>query len=78
MNRDEFRAAVLRNPVVDALLDDLLELAVPDAWVVSGCLVQTVWNQRTCRPVAYGINDEVEQAGDEAPFDWRARSYSPR
>jgi hypothetical protein len=30
------------------------------------------------RGVAYGINDEVERAGDEAPFDWRARSYSPR
>jgi len=30
------------------------------------------------RGVAYGINDEVERAGDEAPFDWRARRYSPR
>lgn len=30
------------------------------------------------RGVAYGINDEVERAGDEAPFDWRGRSYSPR
>lgn len=30
------------------------------------------------RGVAYGINDEVERAGDEAPFDWRARSYAPR
>jgi hypothetical protein len=30
------------------------------------------------RGVAYGINDEVEREGDEVPFDWRARSYSPR
>jgi len=30
------------------------------------------------RGVAYGINAEVERAGDEAPFDWRARRYSPR
>jgi uncharacterized protein DUF4153 len=30
------------------------------------------------RGVAYGINDEVERAGDEGPFDWRARRYAPR
>jgi len=30
------------------------------------------------RGVAYGLNAEVERAGDEAPFDWRTRSYSPR
>jgi hypothetical protein len=30
------------------------------------------------RGVAYGINDEVERAGDERPFDWRVRRYAPR
>jgi hypothetical protein len=30
------------------------------------------------RGIAYGINDEVEREGDEVPFDWRARRYSPR
>ncbi len=30
------------------------------------------------RGVAYGINDEVERAGDEGPFDWRGRRYAPR
>ena len=30
------------------------------------------------RGIAYGINDEDEREGDDAPFDWRARSYSPR
>jgi hypothetical protein len=30
------------------------------------------------RGVAYGINDEVERAGDEGPFDWRTRRYEPR
>lgn len=28
--------------------------------------------------VAYGINAEVEREGDDAPFDWHARSYAPR
>ena len=30
------------------------------------------------RGVAYGINDEVERAGDEGPFEWRTRRYAPR
>jgi uncharacterized protein len=57
MRSEDFQAAVLRNPVHDALLDDLIELALTDAWIVAGCLVQTVWNLRTGRPVDYGIND---------------------
>jgi hypothetical protein len=57
MRSEEFHAAVLRNPIHDALLDELTKLGLPDAWIVSGCLVQTVWNLRTERAVDYGIND---------------------
>lgn len=57
MDRDEFLAAALENPVNEAIARELLELALPDAWLVSGCLVQTVWNVLTGRAVGYGIND---------------------
>jgi hypothetical protein len=57
MNTDAFLAAALRNPVNDAIADELLRLALPDAWIVSGCLVQTVWNVLTGRVVDFGIND---------------------
>ncbi len=30
---------------------------MPDAWLVAGCLTQSVWNAQTGRPIAYGIND---------------------
>jgi hypothetical protein len=30
------------------------------------------------RGVAYGINEEVEREGDDAPYDWRVRRYAPR
>ena len=30
------------------------------------------------RGVAYGINDEMEREGDEAPFDWNTRRYPAR
>jgi hypothetical protein len=44
-------------PGNQAIADDLLQLALPDAWIVSGCLVQTVWNLLTARAVDYGIDD---------------------
>jgi len=57
MTEDEFVTATLRNPVNAAIMDVLRRTALPDAWIVAGCLTQTVWNVRTGRPVDYGIND---------------------
>src|SRR5882672_4176576 len=57
MDKDEFLAAALRNPVNETISDKLYRLALPDAWIVSGCLVQTVWNVQTMRAVDYGIAD---------------------
>ena len=57
MNRDEFLAAALRNPANEIIADELFRLALPDAWIVSGCLVQTVWNVLTKRAIDYGISD---------------------
>src|SRR5436305_682430 len=57
MTADDFCDLVLRNPANDALLDELIRLELPDAWVVAGCLVQTIWNLKTGRPIGHGIND---------------------
>jgi hypothetical protein len=57
MRSDDFLTAVFRNPVHDALLDDLTKLGLPDAWIVAGCLCQTAWNVQSGRPIDYGIND---------------------
>jgi hypothetical protein len=57
MDKNQFLAAVLKNPVNDIITRELFELALPDAWLVSGCLLQTVWNVLTGRPAGYGIND---------------------
>jgi uncharacterized protein len=57
MHKDEFLTAALRNPFNGTIADQLFRLALPDAWLVSGCLVQTVWNVLTRRAVDYGIND---------------------
>ncbi len=57
MDRDRFLALALQNPVNVAIIDELQQLKLPDAWLVSGCLVQTVWNALTDRAIDHGIAD---------------------
>ncbi|MEA2915902.1 MAG: uncharacterized protein QOJ15_7983 [Bradyrhizobium sp.] len=57
MNKDDFLAAALRNPVNEKIAGALFQLDLPDAWIVSGCLVQTVWNGLMGRAADYGIAD---------------------
>jgi uncharacterized protein len=57
MNTSEFLSLALRNPINAAIADELFRLALPDAWIVSGCLVQSAWNAQTARAIDYGIND---------------------
>ena len=57
VDTDEFLSLALRNPIHAAIADELFRLALPDTWIVSGCLVQTVWNVLTNRQIDYGIKD---------------------
>jgi hypothetical protein len=57
LNGSGFLATIFRNPVNETIADELSRLALPDAWIVSGCLVQTAWNVLTTRAVDYGISD---------------------
>ncbi|MGC1531290.1 MAG: nucleotidyltransferase family protein, partial [Bradyrhizobium sp.] len=57
MDQNTFLAAALRNPANQVIAEELFRLALPDAWLVSGCLVQSAWNVLTGRPCDYGIND---------------------
>jgi len=57
MDKDSFVTTVLRNPVNERIARALHKLAAPDAWIVSGYLVQTVWNVMGGRAIDYGISD---------------------
>jgi hypothetical protein len=45
-----FVGDALQNPVNRAILERLPALGLPDAWLVAGCLFQTVWNVQAGRP----------------------------
>ena len=52
-----FRADILRNRHNRAILDRWAELALPDGWLVAGCLFQTIWNLQAGRAPESGIQD---------------------
>lgn len=52
-----FVAELLRNPNNAAILAALPALQLPDAWLVAGCLFQTVWNLRDGREPTEDIKD---------------------
>lgn len=45
------------NPTLTTLLTRFPALNLPHAWLVAGCLFQTIWNLQAGRPAAAGIKD---------------------
>ncbi len=52
-----FRADLLHNRHNRAILERWADLALPDGWLVAGCLFQTVWNLQAGRAPESGIKD---------------------
>ena len=54
---DQIITHAMANPVNARVLKTLEQLNIPDAWLVSGCVFQSVWNALTGRAHEYGILD---------------------
>ena len=57
MNEARFIELALANEANRTILERLPDLDLPDAWLVSGSLFQSVWNALTDRAPDYGIKD---------------------
>lgn len=57
MTESEFLEMVRSNTTNAAILDRLPALNLPDVWLVSGCLFQTVWNEMCGHEPDRGIKD---------------------
>jgi len=66
-------AQILRSvPHVMSILRTIRELGLPDGWLVSGGLYQTVWNVLTERPLLHGIKDFDIIYFDGSDFSYEA------
>ena len=57
VTHDQFIQDALRNGSNRGILERLPSLQLPDAWLVAGCLFQSVWNVHCGRAPAAGIKD---------------------
>lgn len=55
--RQALEDIVRSQPVLMAVLTGLRDMALPDAWLVSGAVYNVVWNHLTGRPALTGIKD---------------------
>ena len=72
MDEPEFIERVLSNPVNREILHLLPDTGLPDAWLTSGALFQTVWNSLTGRVPTYVIKDYDIFYFDGADLSWDA------
>lgn len=63
---------VRADPDLTALLHLLRRAELPDGWLVSGAIYQTVWNRLTGRPPRTGIKDYDVVYHDAADLSWEA------
>jgi hypothetical protein len=70
--RDRFIEAVLQNDTNRAILQRGPSLGVPDCWLVSGAVFQTVWNVIDGRDPTAGITDYDLFYFDASDLSWEA------
>ena len=68
----QFRANILQNPYNAAILQRLASLAAPQAYLVAGCLFQSIWNLQSARPVTENILDYDVFYFDANDLSWQA------
>lgn len=69
---ERFIELACRNPINGELLRRIGAADLPDAWLVAGCLFQTVWNVVASHEPAYGIADYDVFYFDASDLSWEA------
>jgi uncharacterized protein len=72
VDTQRFLADAMRNRTNRAIVERLPTLGVPDAYLVAGCLFQTVWNLREGRELTAGIDDYDVFYFDDADLSYEA------
>jgi hypothetical protein len=70
----KFLDLVFQNPANGILLERLRQMDLRDAWVIAGCLFQTVWNVTTGRPPAENIRDYDVFYFNDDDLSWEAEN----
>jgi uncharacterized protein len=76
--REHLVSILLADPLVGEALRGANRLDLPDWWIVSGALYNTVWNHLTRKPSGYGIKDVDLFYFDGSDLSWEAEDVAIR
>jgi hypothetical protein len=54
---NDLEIALRRNQWLGEILERFEEVALQDAWLVAGCIAQTIWNLGCGQPAEFGLKD---------------------
>jgi hypothetical protein len=54
---DDLEIALRQNEWLGEILERFEEVALPDGWLVAGCIAQTIWNLSYAQPAEFGLKD---------------------
>jgi hypothetical protein len=72
VQRAELERVIRAEPVLTAVLEGLRDLALPDSWLVSGAIYNSVWNALTGRAPMTGVKDIDVFYFDSADLSYEA------
>jgi uncharacterized protein len=70
--REAFLEIIWADPLVRTVLERARDFDLPDWWLVSGLLYNSVWNHLTGKPSGYGVNDADLFYFDDADLSYEA------
>jgi uncharacterized protein len=73
---NDLEIALRQNKWLREILERFEEVALPDGWLVAGCIAQTIWNLGYGQPAEFGLKDVDLIYFDEQRFIVRSRDQS--
>src|ERR1700720_3343959 len=61
MTLNDLEIALRQNMWLGEVLERFEEVALPDSWLVAGCIAQTIWNLGHGQPAEFGLKDDHRQ-----------------
>ena len=76
--QNDLEIALRQNMWLGEILERFEEVALPDTWLVAGCIAQTIWNLGHGQPAEFGLKDVDLIFFDELDLSFEAEASHER
>jgi hypothetical protein len=76
--QNDLEIAVQQNKWLEEILEKFEAVALPDGWLVAGCIAQTIWNVGYGQPAEFGLKDVDVIYFDEQDLSFEAEASHER